>query len=214
MPVIAVAHSKGGCGKTTTCYNLICCMLPSLAIDWDIHGGISVLNSIRSEAGPLHIVNPQNIPEMLKLVQGYDEKGELVIIDCGGFDSDATRAAVAIADLVLVPASDTITERIGLSIFDATLEKVSQSIGRDIQAKLVICKTHPAKKNFPKLDAVLEQTKHVSRLKSVISNRPDHHECHEYGMGVTERLATRHTAAGKEILALVEEINALLAEAA
>ncbi|ELS7269271.1 hypothetical protein R5U13_002996 [Escherichia coli] len=40
---LGAVHRKGGSDKTTTYYNLICCMLPSRAIDWDIHGGIAAV---------------------------------------------------------------------------------------------------------------------------------------------------------------------------
>lgn len=213
MPVLAVAHSKGGAGKTTSTFNVICELKPDITIDLDIGHGLSIINSLRLGEKRLNIVTCEDRAELLTIIQRHDEAGQLVVVDCGGFDSDLTRAAIAVADLVITPANDSITERIGLSLFDQTLAAVSAEIGFHVQAHLLICKVHPGRKHFPALDDLLTQAKHISRLQSVISYRTGkggHIDGLEEGRGVTELVATRHGAAGKEILALVEEIKDLL----
>lgn len=208
--IIVVAHNKGGVGKTTTSFNLIFKICPDFVFDQDIHRGISILASLRDEPMPCEVKTYNDKRQMLVALKEAHEADKTVLVDCGGFDSDITRAAIAVADLVIVPAADTPTERIGLSLFDRTLSEISQEIGKDIQAHLLICKTHPNKKRFPKLDAVLAQTKHLRRFETVIGFRADHYECHETGNGVTEKITTRHTAAGKEVTALAEEICQLV----
>lgn len=213
MPVLAVAHSKGGAGKTTSAFNLICELKPAITIDLDIHRGLSIINSLRPEDKKLNIVACESRAELIALIQKHDEAGDLVVVDCGGFDSDLTRAAIAVSDLVISPANDSITERIGLSRFDQTLASLSKEVGFHVQAHLLICKVHPGRKHFPALDELLGQASHLSRLQSVISyrtGRGGHIDGLEVGAGVTESVATRHGAAGKEILALVAEIKELL----
>ncbi|EMK1731229.1 ParA family protein [Salmonella enterica] len=182
---------------------------PDMVLDQDIHRGISILAKLRDSDLPFEIRSYDDKRSMLKALKEAKDAGKSVLVDCGGFDSDITRAVVAVADLIIVPAADTPTERIGLSLFDNTLEEVGRDLGIDVTAYLLVCKTHPNKKRFPKLDAVLSNTKHIRRLDSVLGHRPDHYESHEFGLGVTERISTRHTAAAKEIIALANEIREL-----
>ena len=49
MPVITVAHHKGGSGKTTQSMHIAGDLTPDEIIDLDVHEGISVLNKLRPD---------------------------------------------------------------------------------------------------------------------------------------------------------------------
>lgn len=210
MSIIVIAHNKGGVGKTTSAMNLAGELKPALIIDLDVHESLNVINKMRPDDKQLPVVVCKDKKQLLKVMSDADERGLDIFIDCGGFDSDLTQTAISLADLLIVPANDTITERIGLLSFDALLGKLSKKLGKTIEAKLLLCKVHPSRKNFEKIDELLQNTQHLKRLKSVISYRAGYTESLEYGLGVTESVATRSSPAGKELVALAEEIKALI----
>ena len=213
MPVIANAHPKGGVGKTTTSVNLIGEM-ESDAVDLDTHTGLSIILGLRPDGKPISVKVPNTVDELIEIMTPYKNSDKTLFIDCGGFDSDLTRTAVAFADCVIVTSKDSLTERIGLMHFDGVLEEISTIMGTNITAHLYLCKVNPNKKNFPKLEAILPSFKHLKLMNSRISARAEFEEVIENGMGVTETLHGRTTSGGKEIMALVDEIQQIIAMSA
>lgn len=210
MPIIAICSTKGGTGKTTTGYNLAVEMKPHRVFDQDLHTGLRVISQMRDAPLPFPLEHYERSAAMLDALQDAAEKNQTVIVDVGGFDSDIARAVCAVADLIITPSNDTPTDKIGLARFDLMLSEVSQAVRRPLKAHVLICKAHPTQKHFSKITEALEQSQHLTRMESVITYRPDHYRSHENGLGVTERVSTRHTAAGREIIALAEEIRVLV----
>ncbi len=210
MSIVVIAHNKGGVGKTTSAMNLIGEMKPDLIIDLDVHESLSVINKMRPDDKMLPVIVCKDKKNLLKAMSEADDKGQNIFIDCGGFDSDLTQTAISLADLLIVPANDTITERIGLLSFDSLLAKLSKSLNKQLDARLLLCKVHPSRKNFEKIDELLENTHHLKRLSNVISYRAGYTESLEYGLGVTESVSTRSSPAGKELTLLANEIKSLL----
>jgi chromosome partitioning protein len=85
---IAIAHQKGGVGKSTLAANLAV-YLDAAAIDLDYQQSVSLFSQSREEAGlkPIKIVKIKNRLELDKALIGNG----LIVIDCGGFDSDINR---------------------------------------------------------------------------------------------------------------------------
>lgn len=210
MPIIANAHPKGGAGKTTTSINLIGEICPKDSVDLDAHTGLSIILGLREEGKQISVKVPTTADELIELMKPYKDNDEILFIDCGGFDSDLTRTAVAFADCVIVPSKDSLTERIGLMHFEQVLEEVSAIMDSEITAHVYLCKVNPNKKNFPKLEAIFPDLKHLKLMKSRISSRAEFEETIESGMGITETLHGRSTPGGKEIIALVSEIREII----
>jgi chromosome partitioning protein len=210
MPIIANAHPKGGAGKTTSSVNLIGEMETD-ALDLDTHTGLSIILGLRPSGKEISVKIPNTVEELIEIMTPYKNSDKTLFIDCGGFDSDLTRTAVAFADCVIVPSKDSLTERIGLMHFDAVLDEISAIMETDIIVNLYLCKVNPNKKSFPKLEALLPSLKHVKLMNSRISTRTEFEEVIESGMGITETVHGRTTPGGKEVIALVQEIKQLLA---
>lgn len=108
--VIVVGSTKGGVGKTTVALNIAIARAMQgrdvWLIDADRQGTASTALAIRGEAGRTPAIATAHYPEggaLRTQLQHQRGKFQDIIIDAGGRDSTALRAALVLADLVLVP---------------------------------------------------------------------------------------------------------------
>ena len=108
--IVTVGNTKGGVGKTTIAVNLA--IARALAgrevwlIDGDRQGTAQTAISIRAEAGHLPGIACATYPDGPTLraqVQQQASRFDDIIIDAGGRDSTALRAALVLSDVLLVP---------------------------------------------------------------------------------------------------------------
>lgn len=108
--IVTVGNTKGGVGKTTIAVNLA--IARALAghdvwlIDGDRQGTAQTAISIRAESGHqpgIACATYPDGPTLRAQVQQQAAKFEDLIIDAGGRDSTALRAALVLSDVLLVP---------------------------------------------------------------------------------------------------------------
>jgi chromosome partitioning protein len=108
--IVCVGNTKGGVGKTTLAVNLA--IARALAgrdvwlIDGDRQGTAQTAISIRAEGGHSPGIACSQYPDGPTLraqVQQQGSKFGDIIIDAGGRDSTALRAALVLADVLVVP---------------------------------------------------------------------------------------------------------------
>lgn len=108
--IITVGNTKGGVGKTTLAVNLA--IARALAgrdvwlIDGDRQGTAQMAISIRADSGHAPGISCATYPDGPTLrVQVQQQAGKFddIIIDAGGRDSTALRAALVLSDVLLVP---------------------------------------------------------------------------------------------------------------
>ena len=108
--IITVGNTKGGVGKTTIAVNLA--IARALAgrdvwlIDGDRQGTAQTAIAIRAEAGHqpgIACASYPDGPTLRSQVQQQRTKFDDIIIDAGGRDSTALRAALILSDVLLVP---------------------------------------------------------------------------------------------------------------
>ena len=206
--IVAVAHNKGGVGKTTTVVQLAGELKPEIIIDLDAHQGIAIINGRRPAELRWDVRANLDKAALIKLLKTVGK--HLVLIDCGGFDSELVRIAIAAADLIIAPSNDDITEQIGLVRFNRVLSEISQATGEPIQAHVLMTRTNPSRKNFSAIRDELTGLPHLTMMTSKLSRRADWANQMESGFGVTESTASRSSAAGMEAKALSEEVRSKL----
>lgn len=108
--IITVGSTKGGVGKTTLALNIAIGRALQgrdvWLIDGDRQATASTALAIRGEADKLPTIATSHYPEggALRIqLQHQRSKFQDIVIDAGGRDSTALRAALALSDLVLVP---------------------------------------------------------------------------------------------------------------
>jgi chromosome partitioning protein len=108
--IVCVGNTKGGVGKTTLAVNLA--IARALAgrdvwlIDGDRQGTAQTAISIRAEGGHAPGIACSQYPDGPTLraqVQQQGRKFDDLIVDAGGRDSTALRAALVLADVLVVP---------------------------------------------------------------------------------------------------------------
>lgn len=108
--ILTVGNTKGGVGKTTLALQFALHMARAggdvLAVDGDRQGTMQAAITARSEAGRAPGLACAWLPEGPALraqLQAQRSKYEHIVIDVGGRDSSALRAALVLTDTLLVP---------------------------------------------------------------------------------------------------------------
>lgn len=104
--IVTVGNTKGGVGKTTIALNLAIARALAGRDVWLIDGAAQIAVSIRSDAGTLPGLACATYPDGKDLraqVQQQRAKFDDIVIDVGGRDSSALRAALMLTDVLLVP---------------------------------------------------------------------------------------------------------------
>lgn len=108
--ILTVGNTKGGTGKSTIALNLAIARAASgrkvWLIDGDRQGTTKTAMTIRAASGRLPLIQCDQFHEGKVLsaqLKANSRKFDDVVIDAGGRDSTALRAALVLSDLVLIP---------------------------------------------------------------------------------------------------------------
>jgi chromosome partitioning protein len=108
--IVTVGNTKGGVGKTTLAIQLALARALAgrdvLVVDGDRQGSAQMAVAVRAEAGRTPGLACVQYPDGAVLraqVQRQAGKYDDVVIDAGGRDSTALRAALSLSDLLIIP---------------------------------------------------------------------------------------------------------------
>jgi len=151
---IAYAHQKGGVGKTTGA------IITALALKKKGYNVVVIDLEERQKSASIFfydtdikVITPTSSNELIEVIEKID--AEVIIIDCGGVDSDINRIAVAAADLVITPVLPNMFENAGLIIFENTIKEIEKEINSEITPYIMLTRFHPNAKS--KVDKAIEE---------------------------------------------------------
>lgn len=206
MTIIAVLNTKGGAGKTTTALNLAVGRALQgrdlLAVDGDRQGSLIAALANRGDRLPAiaaaQYTDGQTLRQQVTLAaKRYAD----IVLDCGGTDSSAMRAAMVMADLVVIPFQP---RSFDVWALDDTLALLLEARAvRDIRA--VACLVMADSRGQDNAAAAAEVPVGIEYLATPIGRRKAIADAASQGLSVLE-LPGRDEKAATEFRALIAAV--------
>lgn len=200
MSVTCVVAQKGGTGKSTFCQNLaaIRAALNYRCVILDLDGQEtsqawveerSVLADVQRIEGRTlkHLLEADLVEEFGALladaVDGYTD----VFIDVGGKDTRLARAALAAGDAIVVPLKPSPADLRTVPALYAALESLTKTLGRGINAQVVLNEADPRKRLTKVMIREMEQFSDLlPRCNTLVGSRESFKLAMAQGRGVCE----------------------------
>ncbi|MDQ5879242.1 MAG: Chromosome-partitioning ATPase Soj [Pseudomonadota bacterium] len=209
--IITVGSTKGGVGKTTLALNIAIARALEghdvWLIDADRQATASTALAIRGEAERLPAIATAHYADGGQLraqVLHQRSKFEDIIIDAGGRDSTALRAALALSDLVLVPFQPRSLDVWAVADIAALIEE-TRAVRDGLHAYAVLNMADTAGSDNEDAAASLEDYPALQYLDTPIRRRKSIANAAGSGMSVLE-LTPRDEKAIAELNALMQAI--------
>lgn len=207
--IITIAHQKGGVGKSTLAVNLAIMLQRKLGepvdlIDMDMQQSATLFDKRRIKNGlaGMNVLHATSIDA----IKAAKKKSSYTIIDVGGFDADINRAAIAAADVVITPVSDSTIELDGLQSFRSKIIAEIRKIKPDIKATVLLNRVHQfASKSLEEIFEYARAKEEFDIFETVIRDRSEFKKSFEFGKSVEE--FAPGSKAAEEIHQLIRELT-------
>jgi chromosome partitioning protein len=203
MPVLTLASSKGGSGKTTVAMLLASCLaqdgLRIVALDADPTQAFSRWASVAYEGPAFVCLAEADETRLAHLIDKHAEGADLVLVDTAGFGNRAAAVAMTSADLIVIP---TLSGEPDITEAEKTwklAEGLARAARRQIPAFVLLNKVR--RTTLAKHAAAEVERAAMPRLEAVLSDLVAYGEV-SYGT----RLPSAGSAHG-EVAALVAELR-------
>ncbi|MSQ53155.1 MAG: chromosome partitioning protein ParA [Betaproteobacteria bacterium] len=209
--ILTLGHTKGGVGKSTLALNIAIERLragsDTLIVDGDPkQTSISKAIAIRAEAGlapdvPCIVLDdPRSLRHQVGLQKS---KYQDIVIDVGGKDSNALRAALTVTDALLLPIG---AESVEIWAIDDILELVAEARGiHDFRVHALLNRAKPVGPDNADTIAVIREYPDIDLLPGAIGNRAVFSSAFGRGMSVAE-YKPRNRKAVDELKGLMQSL--------
>lgn len=204
MPVLTIASSKGGPGKTTLCQVLAGSLAGEMRVsvlDADPTQAVSRWAANAYEGPALDVMAETDEARLAHLIAAKAEESDVVLVDTAGFGNRAATVAMTSADAVLVPSLAGEADVTEAEKTVRLVEGLARAARRDIPARVIlnrVRRTGLSRHALAELEAA-----GVPRLKASLGDLVAYGE-----MTYSGRVPSTGTA-GEEIAALVGELRKL-----
>ncbi|MGE4371180.1 MAG: AAA family ATPase [Burkholderiaceae bacterium] len=211
--IVVVGNTKGGVGKTTLAVQLTIARALSgrdvWLIDGDRQGTATAAIAVRAEAGRqpgIACAQYPDGPTLRAQVQQQAAKWDDIIIDVGGRDSTALRAALVLADVLLVPFAPRSYDVWALDDM-AALVNEARSVRDGLRCYAVLNQADPGENSIDNSEAAaaVADVSQFDYLPSTIRRRKAFSNASGAGLAVAE-MTPRDSKAVTEMKILIESI--------
>lgn len=209
--IVVIGNTKGGVGKTTLAVQLAIARALSgrdvWLIDGDRQGTATAAIAVRAEAGRqpgIACAQYPDGPTLRAQVQQQVAKWDDIIIDVGGRDSTALRAALVLADVLLVPFAPRSYDVWALDDMAALVDE-ARSVRDGLRCYAVLNQADPGENSTDNSEAAsaVAEVPQFDYLTSTIRRRKAFSNASGAGLAVSE-MTPRDPKAVAEMKTLVE----------
>jgi chromosome partitioning protein len=146
MPIVSIANSKGGSGKTTLCTALAVNLARDgyrvTVIDADVNGTFTTWHK-SATAPPLTVTACADHNKIVGHAYAQAEASDICLIDCAGFSNQTSIFACGVSDLVLIPVTPDRGSVIEAKRTAGQVENVAGIARREIPVRVVLSRWMP-----------------------------------------------------------------------
>ena len=206
--IVTVAHTKGGVGKSTLAFSLAIGRGGKVwLIDGDRQATCKMAMTIRNEAGRLPFIQCDNLADGKQLhaqLSARSQSFDDVVIDAGGRDSSALRAALVLSDLVLIPFAPRSLDVWALGDISAIIMD-ARKVNPGLRAAAVLSCADPSGKDNQDAVGALVDYPELTYMDAPIVRRKSF--ANAMGMGLTvAELTPNDTKATQELKRLIDSV--------
>lgn len=190
--IFTIGNTKGGVGKSTLALNLAISLASRgrrvWIVDGDRQGTASTAMSIRAAAGKLPLIHCSHLPdgdELHAALVAEAAQFDCVVVDAGGRDSSALRAALVLSAAVLVPFAPRSLDMWALGDMCRLVEE-ARTHNPALHAFAVLSGADAAGRDNQDAAEALENFPQLSYLPTPIRRRKSVANAAGYGLSVLE----------------------------
>lgn len=209
--ILTVGNTKGGVGKSALAVNIASARALAgrrvALVDADRQGTAGVAMAVRGSGVPRPSLDFSSQPQGRALdayVRAARERYEDVVIDAGGRDSEALRAALLLSEMLLIPVQPRSYDVWALADI-AALAAEAQKFNLGLRCRTVLNLADPiSSENREAAEAVADYP-HLEHLEGRLVRRKSFSDAAAEGISVFE-LRPENKKASRELSALLKQI--------